>query len=133
MAYRTKNVLLCLAALFLGGLLYVFFRPNTHIAGMFAFLHLPRLCASDFFKFYLPDFLWALSLSCGFIAIYCPKKSGVLFCAVGAFLFGLVWELLQYIEAVSGTADIHDIIMYFFASAICITINLKGDRNNEKT
>lgn len=53
---------------------------------------------------------------------------GIIICASVAFLCGCVWELLQYVGVLSRTGDIHDIIMYFLASAICIIINLKETR-----
>ena len=35
----------------------------------------------NFYKFYLPDFLWGCSLGCGLIAIHDPGIKGVIICA----------------------------------------------------
>lgn len=132
MAQRKKNVLLGIIALGFGLLLYVVFRPNTYIGRTMDSLvcmdKVRLICAvyaKDLWKFYLPDFLWAFSLGCCLIAIYNPGARGLFACSAVSFLCGSVWELLQYLNVVSGTADIHDVIMYFLASAICILINLK--------
>ena len=132
MSKRKRNALLCLTALIIGGLLYILFRPGTYIGGVLDRL-LPvstirQICSTytgDLFKFYLPDFLWAFSLGCCFIAINDPKITGVILCSLLAFLCGTAWEILQYFKLIQGTGDIHDVIMYFLASAICIIMNLK--------
>lgn len=127
-----KNCLFCLISLIIGCLLYILFRPNTYIGRIFTGFGcvdtVRQICshyASDLFKFYLPDFLWAFSLGCGLISIQKPKIVGVVICSFCSFLCGFIWELLQYFHVISGTADIHDVIMYFLASAICIIINIK--------
>lgn len=132
MSKQKKNALLSILALVIGCMLYVWFRPNTYISRILgrvtnAALALP-LCPpyiNDLCRFYLPDFLWAFSLSCGLIAIHNPGIKGVMICALSAFLLGAVWELLQHLGAVSGTADIHDAIMYLLASTLCIIFNVK--------
>ena len=135
MSKRKKNIRFSLAALVVGCFLYVFFRENTYVGNMFDIIeHIEKMRQMfssqicDLCKFYLPDFLWGFSLSCGLIAIYVPGIKGVIICASVAFLCGCMWELLQCIGVLSGTGDIHDIIMYFLASALCIIINLKETR-----
>lgn len=135
MSKRKKNIRFSLTALVVGCFLYVFFRENTYVGNMFDSIEniekMRQMFSSqicDLCKFYLPDFLWGFSLSCGLIAIYVPGIKGIIICASVAFLCGCMWELLQYIGVLSGTGDIHDIIMYFLASAICIIINLKETR-----
>ena len=132
MSNRKLNVLSCLTALLVGGLLYILFRPGTYISSLFNrapyIIKLRQIClpyASNASKFYTPDFLWAFALGCGLIAICAPKKRGILLCSLLAFLCGVAWELLQYMRVFSGTSDICDIIMYALASALCIIINLK--------
>ena len=135
MQMRKKNISLCLSALSFGFLLYVLFRPNTYVGSLlngWAYIDIIRqmssFFASDLCKFYLPDFLWAFSLGCGLIAIYTPKTTGVVVCALCPFLCGLTWELLQHFALLSGTGDIVDIIMYFLASALCLIINLRESK-----
>lgn len=132
MSRKKQNALLCIAALILGCLLYILFRPSTYIGGTLdglTYVHIVRqICshyASNFSKYYFPDFLWAFSLGCGLIAIHNPQKSGVIICVLFAFLCGVAWELLQHFNVLNGTGDIHDVIMYLLAGAICIFINSK--------
>ena len=135
MSIRKKNILFSLTALVVGCFLYVFFRENTYVGNIFDSIEIiekvrqmfsTQMC--DLCKFYLPDFLWGFSLSCGLIGIYEPSTKGIIICASVAFVCGCMWELLQRIEMLSGTGDVYDIIMYFLASAICIIINLKETR-----
>ena len=135
MSKRKKNILFSLTALIVGCLLYILFRTNTYIGSIFDGMEdidiIRQMClsqVSDLYKFYLPDFLWGLSLGCGLIAIYNPSIKGVIICASFSFLCGCIWEFLQYITLLSGTGDVHDVIMYLLASAICIIINLKETR-----
>lgn len=135
MSQRKKNVLLSIAALGFGCLLYVVFRPHTYIGVAFGCWEwvntIRQICsvyASDLCKFYLPDFLWALSLGSGLIAAHDAGKKGVVTGAATAFGCGVVWELMQYLKVIGGTADIHDVIMYVLASVLCIIINLKEKR-----
>lgn len=135
MSKRKKNILFGLVALIAGCLLYILFRTNTYIGGMLDGMEdiatIRRMCVfevSDLYKFYLPDFLWGFSLGCGLIAIYNPRVKGIIVCASFSFLCGCMWELLQYLGVLNGTGDVHDIIMYLLASAVCIIINLKETR-----
>lgn len=132
MSRRKKNALFCLVSLISGCLLYILFRPTTYVGSMFAKVafvdRIRQIClpyANGFCKFYLPDLLWGFSLGCGLLSLHSPGMKGVILCSACAFLFGTLWELLQHFKVFSGTGDIHDVIMYFFASAICIIINLK--------
>ena len=135
MSKRKKNILFSLTALVVGCLLYVFFRENTYVGNIFDGIENIKKASQmvstqmgDWCKFYLPDFLWGFSLNCGLIAIYNPNIKGIIICASVSFSCGCMWELLQYNGTLNGTGDIHDIIMYFLASAICTIINLKETR-----
>lgn len=128
MSNRMRNILFSLTALITGGILYILVRPNTYIGGMLEIDKLRYWCSTytiDLFKYYLPDFLWGVSLGCALIAIYVPARKGVIIGSSLSLLCGCVWELLQYLEVLSGTGDIHDVIMYILASTVCIIINLK--------
>lgn len=132
MKIRKINIFLCISALSIGGLLYILFRPATYIGGMFdkfqyidTIRQICSLYATDWYKFYLPDFLWAFSLGCGLIAIYNPQQMGIVVCASCSFLCGLIWEFMQYLNVINGTGDFLDVTMYFLASTLCIIINIK--------
>ncbi len=126
----TSIILLCC-----GGLLYIIFRENTYIAEIFSVLpaiNVLQKSASniklEFFKYYLQDFLWAVSLNLAlFIVIEPTFKQGVI-CSVITFLFGTLWEILQYLEIISGTSDICDILMYFMATIFAILIFIKKEK-----
>ena len=120
------------ASLLLGGIIYILFRENTYIAGVFdySWLEPVRNCISvlscDFIKYYLPDFLWSLSL-CGFlIAIFAPKLVGAIICGATAVLCGTLWEFLQCLGICSGTGDVFDIVMYLAAACVAVIISIKG-------
>ena len=123
---RKKNILCSIIALIAGGLIYMFFRPDTHIGNIFHQQNLAQLIPiGNFGRFHLPDFLWGLSLSCCLVAVNNPQFKGVILCSAISFLCGCIWELLQYLEIIRGTGDLYDVIMYFLSSALCIIINLK--------
>ena len=129
MSLRKKNLAIGIAALMLGGLLYILLRGGSVVGGAVAgnawVKNLRRLAqpmACDFLKYYLPDLLWGLSLGCCLAATY--GKEGLL-CPVIALGCGCVWEILQVSDLVSGTGDWLDVIMYLLGSALCAQINLK--------
>ena len=126
MGRRKKNILSCMLALILGGLIYMFLRPGTYIANIFNRQNVELSgWIGNFTKYYLPDFLWGLSLSCCLVAVNNPRVKGAVLCCVVSFLCGFTWELLQTFGVLPGTGDIYDVIMYFLSSALCIIINLK--------
>lgn len=133
MSRRIQNILLSVAALLLGGLLYILFRETTYIAKLFngiAYISYAREFVSalscDFVALYLPDFLWGFALCSGLLAIFDPDKRGALGCAFAALLWGVVWEISQYTGMVSGTGDMADVLMYLTAIVIAVIIHTKG-------
>ena len=119
--------------LLLGGGWYVLFRADSYIAALFACIPVIRrlqaaLYLSPFvaWGFYLPDFLWALSLCLALLALHHPQNGGVFVCAGGAVLCGCCWELLQVCGAVGGTGDWIDVLMYCLASLLSILIHEKA-------
>ncbi len=135
MKKRNVYILLCIASLCIGGGLYVIFRPNTYITDFVRnllpvnenlFYKLEGIDC-DFIKYYLPDFIWALSLNCGLNAIFNTKKSLLI---NGGIVFGIsaLWELAQYVGITSGTGDLIDVAMYLAAVVTVVIINalIKG-------
>lgn len=132
MSKRGVNILVGALSLLIGGVIYILSREDSFIAAMAErFLPLTPIrdlvqhSAWTFAKYYLPDFLWGLSLGCGLHVIHMPKKTGTLLCASGAFMCGLVWEVLQYLDITGGTGDLWDIFMYLLAALLTIFINFK--------
>ena len=105
-------------SLFIGGIIYIVFRENTYISKLFnnyIFVsklknHLPFL-DNNFIKYYFPDYLWAFSLSNGLHIIYLPNFKNSLLCTLVVWACGTIYELLQFLNIVSGTYDIIDILM----------------------
>ena len=129
---RYVNCTVAIASLLTGGAIYVLFRENTHIARLFSSITLIepfriwlKETPSDVFRFYLPDFLWGLSLGCGLQAILKPTARKNLLCGGVAFLCGVIWECLQFSHIISGTGDILDIVLYLLACALCTFLNIK--------
>lgn len=130
MSFRIKNILLSIAALLLGVLLYVLFRPTTVVSLLFGRIWWVselqtelQSVPADFLRYYLPDLLWAFSLSCGLHAVILPDQRETLACGGLAVICGIVWELLQKFNAVQGTGDWVDVVMYFLAAIASILIN----------
>ena len=132
MSKTRVNFFFGISSLFTGFLLYVLFRETTYIAKPFA--HIPFLKSIRTFcsaldiaivKYYLPDFLWAFSLSCFMVAFCTHSFQGVIAVCCIAAVCGIVWELLQWTGILPGTGDILDIITYLTGSSVCFLINLK--------
>lgn len=124
-----------LLSLTLGFLIYIIFRENTIIAIQISKLinlkplrNILSWAESDFLKYYLVDYLWALSLSCGLHIIFKPKIKVSLICSFVVITLGTVFELLQFLNVINGTGDILDVICYILAALTVNVINLKvGD------
>lgn len=115
-----KYFLLGTTSLILGLLIYLFFRPNTHIS-KFVYsvtsFEVPisvHLLDVPFLKFYFVDYLWAFSFSC---YLHCVLKSnlGNRVCFLIVAGLGITYELSQFFEYISGTGDILDCLMYVLA------------------
>lgn len=135
MQRRQRNIIYSMVGLLLGGILYVLFRSNTYISRIFAssgmVLFLRELAepyAWEFLRYYLPDFLWCFSLSCGIQAICLSERKEVILYALIAFLCGVTWELCQCMNIVSGVGDLYDVLMYFLGSSLSVLVNLKGEK-----
>lgn len=132
---RGRNLFVGSTSLLAGGLLYICFRERTYFARLVSWMDavadLQTACRSvrsDFLRYYLPDFLWGVSLGSFLQAINLPKKWGVLICGVVVLLLGSSWELMQLLGVASGTADILDVLMYLAAGAVTVFINCKERR-----
>lgn len=123
---RQKFVILAVTSLFVGLLVYVIFRPNTYVSKLiFSIINIPfeyaNISGCRVVRFYIGDYLWALSLSCWLHVIFLPRRRGSAVCTVAVCVVGLGYELLQFFGVVSGTGDIIDFLMYLLAG---LTVNI---------
>ena len=132
MKIHKKEAVLSILTLSLGLLIYIFFRNGTYIHSLlrihhsFGFSHL-TFFGSDFIKYYLPDFLWAFSLTNALMAISNKTKKAVLIIGLIVIVLSLIWELLQLFKVVSGTFDFLDCFIYILAviTAVALTTERK--------
>ena len=126
MTHRIKMIWLSLISLSLGGIIYIFSRPNVYISKIIIdMLNIGEDCSfvPPVISFYVPDFLWASALCSGLFAAYPLRtKNGWIWGAVTT-LYGIVWEILQFFMIVSGTADIVDVLLYLTAAVVVVMIN----------
>ena len=131
MSRTIKNIAWSIAALLTGAVLYILRRPDTYIGKIFSGhqnIDVLREKVAPFvvnLHCYLPDFLWALALSCSLHAVFLPKGKGVIVCAGTALAAGILWELMQVCGIVTGTGDGVDVLMYLCGGLVSVIINLK--------
>lgn len=128
-------ILLGIVALICGLIVYIIFRPNTHIAKLvFKIIQIELVAPEEawWFKFYVADFLWAFSLSCFIYAIYLPNAKNAFICSGVVVITGLIYELMQFCEIIPGTGDIVDFLFYLLAATAVNIINFLRSRKNEK-
>ena len=119
-------------SLVLGSLIYLVFRDNAIVTTKISqFVDLEPLrnmfswAECDFLKFYLVDFLWALSLSCGLHIIFKPNLKVSIICSAIVIALGTAFELLQLFNVINGTGDVWDVISYILAALVVNVMNYK--------
>ena len=121
-AKHKKTILyfVALVSIFIGAILYIVYRENTYISKVAEYFvdtnalrNLLPIKENKVILYYLPDFLWAFSLSAWLHIILKPQMIGSLLCAFFSGVYGAAYELLQYYELIKGTGDVVDIILYF--------------------
>lgn len=134
MKNRLKMLTICVISLIIGLIIYIFLRPEAYISEITRTVLKIKLQPEKSLvpaSFYLPDFLWSLSLCCGLYAIYPLKRYTWLWGAI-TFLYGCLWELMQVLCVVSGTADTIDIFLYLTAAVTVVIINYFLNKEKKK-
>ena len=137
MSKRSSFVVMGTLSLMLGGIIYLLFRENSYVAIIFNVRFIDGLreatptVPKEIVSFYLADFLWSFSLSSYLLAIFLPIKQGAFFCGLTAFLCGVIWEILQFVNAVSGTGDMLDMIMYLIAAVLTVMVYRRRWKNEK--
>jgi len=134
MSNKKINIISSIVTLFSGGAIYILYRENSYISNFIeVFIDLnflrntfkPLEC--DFIKYYLIDYLWALSLISGLKLLFTTKKETLRICLF-VFSLGFIWETLQFLNIISGTGDILDVFMYLAAVVTAVIINFLNNK-----
>lgn len=75
----------------------------------------------NYVKNYLPDGLWAFGFVSCLLLIW-KEKVNTFWLAI-AYVSFIVFECLQKLEIIGGTADIYDIFVYFAFATLAVVIN----------
>lgn len=129
---KLRFLSISLISLFIGASIYVLFRKDTYIAKLInGYIKTPSItCQSPIIYIltcHITDALWGFALTFSLSIIFSPILSALM-----AFLYGLLWELCQKYNIISGTYDIIDILMYLLASFSASTIIYKSNKKGDK-
>lgn len=131
MLRKRFNIYLCVLALLFGAGIYALLRENTYVSiwinnlvDLSSGRYFCKSYSNVFVKYYLPDFLWALGLCSGLNVVFENELKNIVLSGVLTLISGLIWELMQLLDIVSGTGDIIDILLYLSASIIVVMINI---------
>lgn len=130
MSRHKQYGILCTTCLLLGGGCYFFLRPDTYVSQIFSSVFKQGKQSAVAWKLaaggYLGDFFWGMALCFAFLIIHDPGKRVVVSAWCGAsFLCGCLWELMQFLGIVNGTADVVDIAIYLLAGVFSVIISEK--------
>lgn len=128
---KTIIVFIAMMALFVGGMIYVFFRPESIImfkwfpflgtihqqVNVFSTIHLP-----DFFVYSLPDGLWLFSYILLIGVIWNFNYHRCIFLIMLLPVYAVSHEMLQLYHMVPGYFDVLDFIVYVIATFLGISV-----------
>ena len=128
-----KNIVLIIAmmALMVGGMIYVFFRPESIMMfKWFPFLGVLRKQVSffhnvhfpDYIVYSIPDGLWLLSYILLMGAIWNFKYQRCLFIIILLPIFAIFHEIFQLYHLVPGYFDVLDLVVYVIATITGLSI-----------
>lgn len=124
--YYRLCILLCAFAIFLGGMIYILFRPNeaifvnwTSTVGLDNWLNIARhkshtlyLYLPEWIVFSLPNGLWAFAYALLITVIWSGSKSMTKYFWMASIpLLVLGFEILQYTGVIPGTFCLQDITL----------------------
>lgn len=131
MSYKCKKYLFLIfntiVPLISGLAIYIFMKSGTFINTFSGvdFHYIPKTVFGLFIVNWFCDFLWAYALVFALYTVLSPFKSKLLFSCVISALLGLILEIMQGVNILSGTFDWWDIIIEFVA-IVTATIILKN-------
>jgi len=129
----------CLIILMIGAGVYVVYNPKALFLTCLG-VNLPylvnssRSLVSTMISSYLADYLWAVSFTMIIQSIMDLKREWIcllLLCP----LLGVIFEVMQYLNWVSGTSDILDVLVYYLGSLTVIMMEkfFQGGKKYEES
>lgn len=129
----------CLIILMIGAGVYVVYNPKALFLTCLG-VNLPylvnssRSLVSTMISSYLADYLWAVSFTMIIQSIMDLKREWIcllLLCP----LLGVFFEVMQYLNWVSGTSDILDVLVYYLGSLTVIMMEkfFQGGKKYEES
>lgn len=95
------------------------------------FHYIPKTVLGLFIVNWFCDSLWAYALVFALYIVLSPFKSKLLFSCVISVLLGLILEILQGVNILSGTFDWWDIIIEIVAVIIAMSIINKTNKKDD--
>lgn len=113
--------------------IYIFMKSGTFINTFSGvdFHYIPKTVFGLFIVNWFCDFLWAYALVFALYIVLSPFKSKLLFSCVISVLLGLILEILQGVNILSGTFDWWDIIIEIVAVIIAMSIINKTNKKDD--
>lgn len=129
----------CLIILMIGAGVYVVYNPKALFLTCLG-VNLPylvnssRSLVSTMISSYLADYLWAVSFTMIIQSIMDLKREWIcllLLCP----LLGVIFEVMQYLNWMSGTSDILDVLVYYLGSLTVIMMEkfFQGGKKYEES
>jgi hypothetical protein len=145
--YRREGsyVMLSVFALFLGGIIYIYFRPSDHVffgwfrtVGLSHWLNLARewslstgLAFPEWTVYSLPNGLWAFAYALLITVIWGKSRSWLKYLWMASIpLLVLGFEVLQYAMIIPGTFSMQDIVFGMAGLIIGIIAGIKTTKPN---
>ena len=137
MSNKTKKYFFLISNAFvpllLGLAIYVFMKNGTYINSFLGveFNYSPKTVLGIFIANWFCDFLWSYALVFALYLVLSPFKNNLIFSCVTSALLGLILELLQGTNILSGTFDWWDIIIEIVAVIIALLILKKTNKKDD--
>ena len=128
---RIILIVISIVMMFMGAIIYLFFNHTAYFVGVIdPFIPPIPLMNQDgmagiIIRNFGADFLWSAAFTLTLQAILYLKRNKIRFLLLSSMLGGL-YELMQFLGVINGTADIADLIIYFAGCILGIIIIIGG-------
>ena len=136
MIYKNRKTVFvvfnAIVPLFLGLTIYLFMKSGTYINSFLGvdFHYNPKTVIGAFIVNWFCDFLWSYSLVFALYIVLSPFKNRLLISCVISALSGLILEILQGVNLLSGTFDWWDIAIELVAVFIATVFINKTNKKD---